>query len=139
MPATTPPPTMLADRAILRLSGEDVRGFLNGLVTQDVSGALPVWAGLLTPQGKCLFDFLVWSDGDDLLLDCESEAADDLAKRLAIYRLRRPISIDRDPQLAVHWSLEGDEGVADPRLPALGRRWLRSPADPATGWREHRL
>ena len=139
MPATTPPPTMLADRAILRLSGEDVRGFLNGLVTQDVSGALPVWAGLLTPQGKCLFDFLVWSDGDDLLLDCESEAADDLAKRLAIYRLRRLISIERDPQLAAHWSLQGDEGVADPRLPALGRRWLGSPADPATGWREHRL
>ena len=139
MPATTPPPTMLADRAILRLSGEDVRGFLNGLVTQEVSGPLPVWAGLLSPQGKCLFDFLVWSDGDDLLLDCESEAADDLAKRLAVYRLRRPISIDRDPQLAAHWSLEGDEGVADPRLAALGRRWLGSPADPATGWREHRL
>jgi folate-binding Fe-S cluster repair protein YgfZ len=38
-------------------------------------GPLPVWAGLLTPQGKCLFDFLVWGDGDDLLLDCEAAAA----------------------------------------------------------------
>ena len=43
--------TMLADRALVRLSGEDVRGFLQGLVTNDVGGALPVWAGLLTPQG----------------------------------------------------------------------------------------
>ena len=51
--------TTLTDRAVLRLSGEDVRGFLQGLVTQDVMGELPVWAGLLTPQGKCLFDFFV--------------------------------------------------------------------------------
>src|SRR3954464_6380117 len=96
--------TTLTDRAVVRLSGEDVRGFLQGLVTQDVAGDLPVWAGLLTPQGKCLFDFLVWADGDDLLLDCEAGAAEDLIKRLSIYRLRRPITIARDENLAVHWS-----------------------------------
>jgi len=39
MPATT-----LNDRTVIRLSGEDVRGFLQGLVTSDVTGALPVWA-----------------------------------------------------------------------------------------------
>ena len=116
--------TTLTDRAAVRLSGEGVREFLQGLVTSDVEAALPVWAGLLTPQGKCLFDFVVWEDGDDLLLDCEAEAADDLIKRLAIYRLRRPIAIERDPSLAVHWSLDGGEGVPDPRLADLGRRWL---------------
>jgi len=131
--------TTLADRALLRLSGEDVRGFLQGLVTNDVAGGLPVWAGLLTPQGKCLFDFLVWNDGDDLLLDCEAVAADDLMKRLAIYRLRRKIQIGRDESLAVHWSPSGDAGVADPRLPQLGRRWLAAPEAPASGWLEHRL
>jgi folate-binding protein YgfZ len=130
--------TTLTDRAVVRLSGEDVRGFLQGLVTSDVTGELPVWAGLLTPQGKCLFDFLIWSAGDDLLLDCETDAADDLIKRLSIYRLRRPIRIERDASLAVHWSL-GGEGVADPRLPELGKRWLGSPDDPSTGWPEHRL
>ena len=65
MPATT-----LADRALLRLSGEDVRGFLQGLVTNDVTRLapdLPLWAGLLTPQGKALFDFILWADGDDRL------------------------------------------------------------------------
>jgi folate-binding protein YgfZ len=135
--------TTLTDRAVVRLSGEDVYGFLQGLVTNDVTGGRPVWAGLLTPQGKCLFDFLVWPDdqssGDDLLLDCEAEAADDLIKRLAIYRLRRPITIARDPSLAVHWSREGDEGVPDPRLPELGRRWLGAADGPAAGWLEHRL
>src|SRR3954453_14552380 len=96
--------TTLTDRAVVRLSGDDVREFLQGLVTSDVTGDLPVWAGLLTPQGKCLFDFLVWADGDDLLLDCEAAAADDLIKRLSIYRLRRPIGIALDPSIAVHWA-----------------------------------
>ncbi|MFL6787770.1 MAG: YgfZ/GcvT domain-containing protein [Sphingomicrobium sp.] len=134
MPATT-----LTDRAIVRLSGEDVREFLQGLVTQDVCGVLPMWAGLLTAQGKCLFDFLVWADGDDLLLDCEARSTDDLIKRLSAYRLRRPISIERDPAVAVHWEPAGDLGFADPRLPALGKRWLGQADEPATGWLEHRL
>jgi folate-binding protein YgfZ len=131
--------TTLTDRAVVRLSGEDVHGFLQGLVTNDVTGALPVWAGLLTPQGKCLFDFIVWPDGNDLLLDCEAAAADDLIKRLTIYRLRRPIRIERDLSLAVHWSKEGGEGDPDPRLPQLGRRWIAPAGEPASDWLEHRL
>jgi folate-binding protein YgfZ len=131
--------TTLADRAVVRLSGEDVSGFLQGLVTQDVAGALPVWAGLLTPQGKCLFDFLVWDDGDDLLLDCQADAADDLIKRLSLYRLRRPITIARDDSLAVHWSAGGDQGIVDPRLADLGHRWLAPAGEAASGWLEHRL
>lgn len=131
--------TTLADRALVRLSGEDVRGFVQGLVTSDVARELPVWAGLLTPQGKCLFDFIVWADGDDLLLDCEASAADELVKRLTIYRLRRKIVIERDPTLAVHWSIGGAEGEPDPRLERLGKRWLAPADEPASGWLEHRL
>ena len=131
--------TTLTDRALVRLSGEDVRGFLQGLVTNDVAGELPVWASLLTPQGKCLFDFIVWGDSEDLLLDCEAEAADDLIKRLSIYRLRRKIEIGRDSPLRVHWSTDGEEGVDDPRLAGLGRRWIAPASEPADGWLEHRL
>ncbi|TVV74578.1 YgfZ/GcvT domain-containing protein [Sphingomonas solaris] len=131
--------TTLIDRAVVRLSGEDVRGFLQGLVTGDVAGPLPVWAGLLTPQGKALFDFLIWADGEDLLIDCEAAQADALVRRLSLYRLRRAITIARDPSLAVHWAAAGEAGVPDPRLASLGRRWI-APADGAAdGWREHRL
>jgi folate-binding protein YgfZ len=139
MPATTRLLTTLVDRAVIRLAGEDVRGFVQGLVTSDVAGALPVWTGLLTPQGKCLFDFIVWDDDEDLLLDCEAAAAADLIKRLAIYRLRRPITIAVDESLGVHWASEGDEGTFDPRLAKLGRRWLAPPGEPANGWLEQRL
>jgi folate-binding protein YgfZ len=131
--------TTLADRAVIRVSGDGIRDFMQGLVTQDVSGDLPVWAGLLTAQGKCLFDFIVWADGEDLLLDCEAAGADDLIKRLSIYRLRRPITIVRDENLTAHWSAIGEHGVSDPRLEALGRRWLDPADEPASGWLEHRL
>lgn len=136
MPATT-----LADRALVRLAGEDVRGFLQGLVTQDVAtldGAAPCWSGLLTPQGKALFDFILWADGDAILIDCEATAADALARRLAMYRLRRPITIEPVPG-AVHWSPAGEDGVPDPRLADLGRRWLGAPGETAPGWHAHRL
>ncbi len=136
--------TRLFSRAVLRLSpldeGEDVADFLQGLVTNDVTGALPAWAALLTPQGKVLFDFLVWCDGADLLIDCEADAADALAKRLSLYRLRREIGIARDEVLAVHWRAGPGN---DPRLAALGTRWL-APADPGdeaadAAWLSHRL
>jgi folate-binding protein YgfZ len=133
--------TMLADRALIRVAGEDVRGFLQGLVTQDVMGldaSVPRWSGLLTPQGKALFDFLLWADGEAVLIDCEAEAADALARRLAIYRLRRPITIERAGG-AIHWSRDGTAGVPDPRLPELGRRWLGETGEAVSGWLAHRL
>ena len=142
------PATRLFDRAVVRVSpleeGEDVAGFLQGLVTNDVTGALPVWAGLLTAQGKALFDIIVWPGGADLLLDCEAEAAEALVKRLSLYRLRRKIGIAVDPSLGVHWAGHlGDGAAVDPRLPALGERWLAPVADEDraadTEWRAHRL
>jgi folate-binding protein YgfZ len=144
------PATRLTSRAVIRLApldaDENVRDFLQGLVTNDVCGALPVWAALLTPQGKVLWDFIVWPDetGEGLLIDCEAEQADALAKRLSLYRLRRKIAITRDTSFAVHWSTDGPGN--DPRLAALGHRWLASAAEQAQGgtaadrqWLAHRL
>lgn len=136
--------TRLTNRALIRLSaqdeGEDVRGFLQGLITNDVNGPLPCWAALLSPQGKVLFDFIVWADGADLLLDCEADQAEALAKRLSLYRLRRKIAIALEPALSVHWK-PGDGPSPDPRLAELGQRWLGATegdsADPA--WLAHRL
>ncbi|HEV2867559.1 MAG TPA: folate-binding protein [Allosphingosinicella sp.] len=135
--------TTLIDRALLRLSGEDVRGFLQGLVTNDLDRLAPdrpLWAGLLTAQGKALFDFIVWAEGEDVLVDCEASQAEALARRLSLYRLRRRIDIGREERLAVHWSAKGG-GPADPRLPELGARWL-APADDGAAaevWLRHRL
>ena len=137
--ATTPTATTLVERVLVRIAGDDPRDFLQGLVTSDVAGPLPVWSGLLSAQGKCLFDFLIWADGDDLLLDCEASAVEALIKRLSLYRLRRALTIAPEPALAVHWAPDGEQGLADPRLADLGRRWL-APADGAAhDWLGHRL
>lgn len=140
------PETTLIDRAVIRLSGEEVRPFLQGLITQDVLSlkqVAPRWSGLLTAQGKALFDFLLWADGDDVLIDCEVEQADALIRRLSLYRLRRPITIQQDEGLAVHWSLDAADKPVDPRLAGLGHRWLApvdaAGPDHAASWQAHRL
>ncbi|WP_337848144.1 folate-binding protein [Sphingomonas sp.] len=134
--------TLLPDRALIRLSGDDVRGFLQGLVTQDVQHLqtdAPLWAGLLTPQGKALFDFILWADEADILIDCEASQRDALIRRLSLYRLRRPITI-APVDGYVHWAPAEGRGVPDPRLAALGWRWLSdAAAAPAIDWTAHRL
>ena len=149
--------TTLVDRALIRLSGEDARGFLQGLVTNDVAALAPerpLWAGLLTAQGKALFDFILWADGEDVLVDCEADQADSLARRLTLYRLRRAIAIERESGMAVHWRSPAKAGVQaeggpgsrpspghtmDPRLSGLGYRWLAPGGAAAEGWLDHRL
>ncbi len=143
------PATRLFERAVVRISpqaeGEDAAAFLQGLLTNDVTGPLPVYAGLLTAQGKALFDLIVWPGAPgEILLDCEAEHADELVKRLSLYRLRRKLAIERDDAVAVHWAPHtGDGGATDPRLSALGERWLAPVSDDDQSaddnWRAHRL
>ncbi|MFN3619506.1 YgfZ/GcvT domain-containing protein [Sphingorhabdus sp.] len=136
--------TRLFDRSIIRLSpteaSEDVRLFLQGLVTQDTTSEMPVWSGLLSPQGKALFDFLLWADGEDVLIDCESTQADALVRRLSMYRLRRKIAIAADSAIGVYWT---PEGSSDPRHGDMGKRCLGTPSaddvDVSAEYRAHRL
>lgn len=119
---------LLDDRAVIALSGPDTRGLLQGLITNDINLLAPdrpLYAALLTPQGKILFDFLI-SEGDGaVLLDCAKASAEALAKRLTMYRLRAKVEIGIREQLAVVWG----EGLDDPRLPALGKRAIMARAE----------
>jgi folate-binding protein YgfZ len=136
--------TTLTDRALLRISDEEAKPFLQGLLTRDVltlQPGAPRWTALLSAQGKALFDMMLWADGEDVLIDCEEAQADALAKRLALYRLRRKVTIARDATLAVHWAADAADRPIDPRLPALGHRWLAPAAegDATAAFRAHRL
>ena len=136
--------TTLTDRTLIRISGEEAKSFLQGLLTRDVltlKPGEPRWSGLLTPQGKALFDFILWGDGEDVLIDCESAQADALARRLTLYRLRRRVTIAREEGLAVHWAIDAADKPLDPRLPLLGHRWIAppTPGDAADAFRAHRL
>lgn len=118
------------DRAVLRISGPEARDFLQGLVTNDVRGldAGAVYAALLSPQGKYLFDFFLVPDGEDVLLDVKADRAAALAQRLALYRLRAKVTIaEAGRAVALGGGAPPSGAVADPRHPELG--WRAYPAD----------
>jgi len=118
----------LQSRALIRLSGEDWRGFLQGLVSNDVETLRPNqsrFAALLTPQGRFLFDMFLIGQDEGCLLDVQAERRPDLVARLTIYRLRAKVEIA--PVAGTVCTLWGEGEaprgwLADPRLLALGWR-----------------
>lgn len=125
------------DRALIALSGPDVRNFLQGLVTNDVQKLAPdrvLYSALLTPQGKVLFDFFLHERGSAVLLDCATEAAPSLEKRLSLYKLRAKVEFARPAELSVvaFWGKESPTSLAspDPRLAGLGWRGVIENARP---------
>ncbi len=133
--------TPLKDRALIKVAGPDWRGFLQGLVTQDVEtlrAGEARFAALLTPQGRLLYDlFLIGRSsvdgGEDCLIDCQADVRDALLQRLTIYRLRAKVEITLldAPVMALWGGLAPAAGwIADPRLPALGFRGYDLAAPP---------
>lgn len=112
-------------RSVLRVSGADRERFLQDLVTNDVrrlSEGL-VYAALLTPQGKYLFDFFLVPDEDAILVDVAADRAAALAQRLSLYRLRRAVEIAPTEITVSRGTGPAPEGAfADPRHPQMGWR-----------------
>ncbi len=129
----------LSNRAVISLTGGETLAFLQDLITADVEALKPGEAahgGLLTPQGKILFDFFIIATADGALIDCDGGQRDGLLQRLTMYKLRRAIVLKSRDELAVAagWG-DGDLPVADgafvfadPRLAGLGHRII-APAD----------
>ena len=122
-------------RRIIRVDGADRVDFLQGLVTNDVTRA-PVWAALLTAQGKYLADFLVVPQGDALLLDVDARLADDLLRRLSMYKLRAAVELaSTDLKVTRGTGTAPDGAIPDPRHPALGwRLYGAAEGDDGTDW-----
>jgi folate-binding protein YgfZ len=129
---------LLPDRGVVKVSGNDARDFLNGLVTTDMTPLLPGlgrFGALLTPQGKITTDFLITEapagHGGGFLLDCPRVLAQGLADKLGFYRLRAKVVIENlSDSLAVLAAWDGDPALkpdlafADPRSETLGWRIL---------------
>ena len=110
-------------RAILRLSGADVHHFLQNLVTNDLDRLKdgPVYAALLTPQGKYISDFILVADGDDILLEVAQPQAAPLAQRLSMYKLRADVTVEPTELQVLRGTGPQPEGAfPDPRHPDLG-------------------
>ena len=128
----------LPDRGVIKVSGDDARRFLDGLVTTNIELVQPGSArfgALLTPQGKIIGDFLVTEasagQGGGLLLDCAKALAQQLTDRLGFYKLRAKVSVENlSDSLGVlaAWdgepSMKPDLAFADPRSEKMGWRIL---------------
>lgn len=138
------PPYRL-DRSFISVTGQDTRGFLNNLVTQNLdllsadrdvqsfmrarraSGATNVvYASLLSPQGKLVADMMIWPQLNGAVIELDTSRSSDLLHRLSMYKLRAAVDLhDTSTAFMTIWSDQPFEnGIPDPRLPALGWRKL---------------
>jgi folate-binding protein YgfZ len=132
---------LLPDRGVVRVAGEDAGKLLQGVVTNDMdvlATAPALHAGLLSPQGKILFDFFVYRAPEGFLVETARAMAADLVRRLSMYKLRAKVAIEdtsSDFTVAVLWGgalaasasdRPGPLVAPDPRHPDLGLRLLLS-------------
>ncbi|TDK37623.1 folate-binding protein [Rhizobium deserti] len=133
------PAAYLPSRSLIRISGKDAQDFLQNLITTDVDGLLPTEArpgALLTPQGKILFDFLVWRDGGDgFTLETDLSQRDALIRRLTMYKLRAAVDMAAgEDGVAVFWGDDAARGsVTDAAFATAGISLSRSPGPAAEG------
>lgn len=127
---STPRIAHLDSRAVIAVTGPDAKTFLNGLLSQEIETLAPGelrFSGLLTPQGRLLYDLFVVAVGDGLLLDIAAEHRDAILARLTMYKLRAKVELaTSDLKVYALFGFEPDavDGYsADPRLPGLGWRF----------------
>ncbi|MFJ1307290.1 YgfZ/GcvT domain-containing protein [Agrobacterium sp. P15N1-A] len=133
------PSALLADRRLIRVSGTGAEEFLNNLITADVEN-LPQGearaAALLTPQGKILFDFLIWRDGGDYLIETGAAEQDALLRRLTMYKLRAPVDLKAETVegVSVFWNeTTAAAGIRDGRFGKAGIDLYRISGASASG------
>ncbi len=118
------PAVFLRDRSLIRVSGIEAQSFLQNLVTTDVVSLAADEArpgALLTPQGKILFDFMIWRDGDDFIIETDASQREALLKRLTMYKLRAPVALVADGEGAtVSWDEPTAAGARDSRFTKAG-------------------
>ncbi|NOX74176.1 MAG: folate-binding protein YgfZ [Alphaproteobacteria bacterium] len=113
------------ERTVLKVTGADRQKFLQDTVTNDLSGDAGglVYAAILSPQGKYLFDFFVFKTPDAILIDIKSDCAAAFAQRMNMYKLRADVKIEATNMAVSRGLREVPEGaMPDPRHAALGWR-----------------
>ena len=126
----------LEDRGVVAVTGPDAVKFLNGLITNEIAHlpeGMAAHAGLLSPQGKILFDFLVLRTAEGFLLDVARGKTGELVKRLGMYKLRADVTMSDASDRYIVWVAWGADDATvrasqdcivfrDPRHAAMGAR-----------------
>jgi folate-binding protein YgfZ len=124
------PAVFLKDRSLIAVGGPEAEAFLQNLITTDIVSlgedeARP--GALLTPQGKILFDFMIWRDGDGFVIETDASQREALLKRLTMYRLRAPVTLTpvAEDGVTISWGEEAGAGIKDSRFAKAGVTVLR--------------
>ena len=131
-------------RCIIRISGKDNRSFLQGLITNDIHKTDHglVYSALLSAQGKFQYDFFLFADGEDVMMDIDEEMAGALQKKLILYRLRADVLLEKTALSVVRGVERAPEGaLQDPRHPKMGWRLYGQdlPPEMPFDWQAHRI
>ena len=116
---------LLADRQIIEVSGEDRTIFLQNLITndlRDLSEKKISHTFILNHLGKIIFEFYIHYTSECLLLDCNYASADELIKKLMMYKLRSKIVLRSREDLSVYWEESKIIFPKDPRNNGIGSR-----------------
>ncbi|NKL56205.1 YgfZ/GcvT domain-containing protein [Rhizobium leguminosarum] len=140
------PAVFLKDRSLLFVSGAEAQSFLQNLITTDIAalGADEARPGaLLTPQGKILFDFVIWRDGEGYMIETDAGQRDGLLKRLTMYKLRAAVTLapSTEEGVTVCWGedadgsqgVRGSQGARDSRFAKAGITLIRRPGKHGDG------
>ncbi|CDM57027.1 MULTISPECIES: YgfZ/GcvT domain-containing protein [Rhizobium] len=129
------PAVFLKNRSLIRVSGSEAQSFLQNLITTDIAALSADEArpgALLTPQGKILFDFMIWRDGDRFVIETDHHQRDALLKRLTMYKLRAAIDLSPAGEgMTVSWE-NTNNGLADSRFTKAGITLVRQPGQHGT-------
>jgi folate-binding protein YgfZ len=146
----------LDERKLVKISGSEAEVFLQGIFTcniEEIPARGAGFGGLLSPQGKILFDFFVVRDGEKFLLDIDTTMVDEFVKRLAFYKLRADVQLDvcgDEIEVFAVWggtipNVDSALIIADPRLPEMGWRIYSNSTpqnvqmSPSADYEKHRI
>ncbi len=133
------PLSFLSDRSLLSITGKDAEDFLHNLITTDIAGMPESEArpgALLTPQGKILFDFVIWRIEGGFTVEIDQPQREAFARRLTMYKLRAAVDIAVIEEIGVTVAWGGEAlqgGVTDAAFAKAGIALQRAPGRQADG------
>ena len=92
----------IASKSFISIKGEDSTDFIQNIISNDIKKVTDnncIFASLLTPQGKFLFEFIIFKTKNIFLIETNSELKKELFNKLYNYKLRSKVEIKIEENL----------------------------------------
>jgi folate-binding protein YgfZ len=126
--------TILKNKRLISITGDESKDFLNNLLTNDLSSLDKkdsIYSCLLTPQGKVNSHFFITKKNNEYLIIIDEELVKDFTEKLNFYKLRLNVKIETINNLVVLFSLDKKINLSntivsfnDPRHEKFGKYFI---------------